>query len=150
MAGFELSSSLDEDSPCILNASLLLDKRYIPPEISGSSWDIVRSIPIHAIDAWGFGCLIYEIFNGPFSDQKDLLKKGSIPNGLYGFYKGFLEKDPKKRLDFNKFLVLARKEGAFFDNAFIKESLFLEELALKDIKEKKEFFGYVFYYFDNE
>ena len=35
--------------------------------------------PLHATDSWNFGTLIYEIFNGAFSNAEQLNNKGVIP-----------------------------------------------------------------------
>lgn len=35
--------------------------------------------PLPATDSWNFGTLIYEIFNGTFSNSEQLNSKGKIP-----------------------------------------------------------------------
>jgi len=50
-------------------------KEYIPAHIP----ELICSGPLHATDSWNFGTLIYEIFNGAFSNAEQLNNKGVIP-----------------------------------------------------------------------
>ena len=97
------------------------------------------SFPCHAADAWAFGCLIYQVYNGKPTKIEDLLVFGKIPKNLIPFYQRFLQQNPKLRLSFAKFIETAKKPNSFFDDDFVNTSLFLDEIALKSDVEKQDF-----------
>lgn len=39
----------------------------------------LQKLSPHMVDMYMYGCLIYEIFNGPFKGQEDLVKPRNIP-----------------------------------------------------------------------
>ena len=125
---------------------------------SGDS-DFWNSHPTTAVDSWGFGCLIHEIFNGPFSRPEDLGPRGNIPQVQFlpsGFhlghtscsspilqdlkiYKPLMNPNPKGRMDLCTFLEQNFGRGGYFENDFVSVNLFLEQIAIKDSHEKDQF-----------
>jgi len=93
-----------------------------------------------ATDIWYYGCLVYEIFNGPFTVIDDIKSKGSIPNAIFSVYKDFMKGEPKARLAPSQILQKLTAKGEYFSNEFIQASSFLENFALKDPHEKDQFF----------
>ncbi|KAJ3000789.1 hypothetical protein HDV02_003591 [Globomyces sp. JEL0801] len=138
LGGFELISSTKEDQSTLLTYGYLLKTRHVPPEMAQSSsntLEYLKNNPAHSYDAWGYGCLIYTIFNGEFSNSADLEVRGKIPTQLFRYFKSFINQQPKSRLDFSKFL----ENNNYFNNEFITSSQFLENFALKDKQEKEQF-----------
>ncbi|KAJ1345245.1 hypothetical protein BSLG_000759 [Batrachochytrium salamandrivorans] len=95
----------------------------------------------HVLDIWGYSCLIYELFNGPFSSQEDLKSAGSIPSSLLPLYQKMRNTNPAARPTFEYILTTALLSGGYFDNDFVKASLFLEQFSLKDSYEKDTYFS---------
>ncbi|KAI9197249.1 armadillo-type protein [Polychytrium aggregatum] len=141
LGGLELLCSLKEERPFVVDYgnSLPDSSKYIPPEFRNGSWSMVKSIPVWAIDSWQYGCLLYEIFNQPFSRPEELAKKGAIPQSLALAYKGLLNSDPRSRMDIETVLERGDRQGGYFDNDFVKVSIFLEQIAMKDAHEKDQF-----------
>src|SRR2546423_9356218 len=54
-------------------------RRQRSQRINGLKDGVDSSGPLHATDSWNFGTLIYEIFNGAFSNSDQLNNKGVIP-----------------------------------------------------------------------
>jgi len=109
--------------------------RYDPPEGKNS-----RKREKWSIDAWGFGCLIWEIFNGPMKKSSDLQAVSKIPRKLLPQYCELVTANPKSRLNPKNFQEDCKKTGQYFDNDFVRANLFLQEIQIKDISEQKEFF----------
>ena len=56
---------------------------YIPGEVGKSEWDTIAAGPPYAVDAWGTGCLIHEVYaNQPLAQIEDLRNTSCIPEGL--------------------------------------------------------------------
>eukprot|EP00756_Hemistasia_phaeocysticola_P004971 Hpha_TRINITY_DN13113_c0_g1::TRINITY_DN13113_c0_g1_i1::g.113496::m.113496/K08876/SCYL1; SCY1-like protein 1 len=117
-----------------------LADEYKSPELAKGSWGVIESSPVHAIDAWGLACLIYEVFNGtltPDTKPSDMKSAGSIPRSLYGAYTGLLASQAKMRTDPSKLLT----DCEFFcSSTYVTVQLELEELSLKDQAERDSFF----------
>ena len=47
-----------------------------PGSCSGHTW---------SLDVWYVGCLIYELFNGPFTKIEQIKTKGNIPESLFAY-----------------------------------------------------------------
>jgi hypothetical protein len=52
--------------------------KYMPPELN-LQYATTLSKDSFAIDAFCFGCLIAEVFNGNFSQSPDVVARGNIP-----------------------------------------------------------------------
>jgi SCY1-like protein 1 len=140
LGGMELLSALAEDGSMVQLYRNFMSHtaKYLPPELRNGK-PIPQGVPTHFIDAWEYGCLIQEIFNGPFTNPEYLGVCGSIPQNLYKHFQGFLQADPRSRLDFPSFLDHAASRGSYFDDDFVSTSLFLEQIALKESHEKDQY-----------
>ncbi|KAJ3282146.1 hypothetical protein HK104_011070, partial [Borealophlyctis nickersoniae] len=58
---------------------------------------------------------------------------------LFRFHKSFMNPNPKARMDMAAFLEHATQKRSYFDNDFVSVSLFLEQIAIKDVNEKEQF-----------
>jgi SCY1-like protein 1 len=145
LGGLDYVCSLSEQSPILVEHGryITLSNISIPPEIRSESWSGLKSIPSHAVDSWAFGCLIYEIYNQKPSKIEDLMIIGLIPSELVNYYKRFLSQSAKSRLSFKQFLETGKQYRGFFDDDFIKTTIFLEELQLKTDSEKESFIRYL-------
>ena len=95
---------------------------------------------IWSTDAWGLGCLIWEIYNGVLTTSADLKSVSKIPKPLLLHYCDLVHANPKKRTNPKTFLARCLEPGHFFDNQFIKANLFLNEIQIQDANQQKEFF----------
>eukprot|EP00842_Homolaphlyctis_polyrhiza_P001147 jgi/Hompol1/2032/HPOL_005047-RA len=136
-------SSLSEENPPLLRHadSIVMHSKYAPPEVAKNSTSILRSVSIHAMDAWGFACLVHEIFNGSLSRAEDLVSQGAIPQSLYRLSQKMGSINPASRPSFEQFIVAAVRPNGYFDTDFVKTSLFLEQFSLKDAQEKASYFS---------
>ncbi|KAI8587461.1 armadillo-type protein [Geranomyces variabilis] len=142
LGGLDLLGNVEkEDNPVLLayGGHLPDSNRYQPPEIRRSGWSSCRSNPTHAVDAWGTGCLIHEIFNGTFSRPEDLGAREKIPQELFPAFKSFLSPDPNARMKMADFLDKGLWKNGYFDKDFISVTLSLEQIAIKDTFEKEQF-----------
>ncbi|KAJ3396264.1 hypothetical protein HDU92_003521 [Lobulomyces angularis] len=140
LGGFELLSSPKEDSPAIFNGSLLPNAmKYAPPEIQRSSWTSIKNNPIGSFDSWSYGLLIQEIFNGRIQRIEELGVRGNIPLNLYPLFKTFTNVNPNTRDQISFMLENANQPKSYFNNEFIKASLFLEQWSIKESGEKDQF-----------
>eukprot|EP01017_Pseudomicrothorax_dubius_P031088 TRINITY_DN3933_c0_g3_i2.p1 TRINITY_DN3933_c0_g3~~TRINITY_DN3933_c0_g3_i2.p1 ORF type:complete len:202 (+),score=43.86 TRINITY_DN3933_c0_g3_i2:188-793(+) len=103
-----------------VSSSLCGTPEYMSPEI-------VQNIPHdHAVDLWGLGCVIYELFNGhpPFQDpnmdrlfsliieEEPHYPVEDFPDSAKDLIEKLLKKDPKERLGYNSFAEI--KTHPFF------------------------------------
>ncbi|KAK6535185.1 hypothetical protein TWF694_001656 [Orbilia ellipsospora] len=141
LAGFEVLSSLKEEDPAIYTYGGLLpdSSRYAAPEISRSGWDGLKNQAIHVTDSWNMGTLIYEIFNGYFTSSDQLTQAKSIPPPMAAPYKRLTQANPKMRLPIAHFLEQGKRSGGFFDTPLIRCSEFIENMGVKDEREREEF-----------
>ncbi|KAL9640554.1 MAG: hypothetical protein Q9164_000220 [Protoblastenia rupestris] len=141
LGGFDVLSSMKEDDPIIYKYGSLLPSAntYAPPEIVKSGWETIKHYPLPATDSWGFGLLVFEVFNGCFieSDQIGLTK--NLPPSMYQSYKRLLNANPKVRLSVPHFREQGRRSGGFFETPLIKLSEGIESLGLKSGEEREEF-----------
>uniref|UniRef100_A0A7M5UK70 N-terminal kinase-like protein n=2 Tax=Clytia hemisphaerica TaxID=252671 RepID=A0A7M5UK70_9CNID len=110
--------------------------RYDPPEGIASK----KQEP-WSIDAWGLGCLLWEIFNGPLENASNMKKVSNIPKSLVIHYGNLVCANPRQRTNPRDFLNNAKKPGQYLNNSFITANIFLQEIQLKDIEAQKQFFG---------
>ncbi|EPS37165.1 hypothetical protein H072_9244 [Dactylellina haptotyla CBS 200.50] len=141
LAGFEVLSSLKEEDPAIYKYGGLLpdSSRYAAPEISRGGWDGLKNQAIHVTDSWNMGTLMYEIFNGYFMSSDQLTQTKSIPPQMGTPYKRLTQTNPKMRLPIAHFLEQGKRSGGFFDTPLIRCSEFIENMGVKDEREREEF-----------
>ncbi|XWS08382.1 hypothetical protein CRYUN_Cryun41cG0074900 [Craigia yunnanensis] len=74
-------------------------------ELAKSDWATIRKSPPWAIDSWGLGCLIYEIFSGmKLGKTEELRNTGSIPKSLLPDYQRLLSSMPSRWLNTSKLI----------------------------------------------
>ncbi|KAI8060892.1 armadillo-type protein [Gongronella butleri] len=147
LGGLELLSSMKDESPMILTFGGLVPdaQKYAPPEIKKSSWAAIRDLPVTAVDSYQLGCLIYEAFNRRWDTPDQLENQGAIPASMGPAYKLLIHPSPQLRGDADALLETGmratRGAGGFFATDFIRVNLFLENISIKDQREKDVFFG---------
>ncbi|KAF8421947.1 armadillo-type protein [Tirmania nivea] len=142
LAGFEVLSSLKEDDLAIYKFSGLLpdSSRYASPEIVKGGWDALKELSISVTDAYLFGILIYEAFNGgSFISTDQLISAKSIPQDIVQSYKRLIQPNPRTRLSIAQFLAQGVRKGGFFDMPLIHVAEFIENMGVKGETEREEF-----------
>ncbi|KAF2759634.1 ARM repeat-containing protein [Pseudovirgaria hyperparasitica] len=141
LGGFDVLSSLKEDEAIIYtHGGLVPDSaRYAPPEVAKSGWDSLKRYPVHCVDAYNYGSLVHEAFNGSSmgSDQLSLTK--GIPRAMHQSYKRLIAQDPKIRLSTGQFLDQGLRHGGFFQTPLIQITEDIDGLGLKADAEREEF-----------
>ncbi|KAK4549833.1 hypothetical protein LTR36_005134 [Oleoguttula mirabilis] len=141
VGGLDILSSMKEDDAIIFtHGSLVPDiGRYTPPEVAKSGWDSLRKNPTHAVDAYDYGILISEVFNGGFSGSDQIGSTKNVPLEMQTSYKRLTHAVPKMRLSVGHFLDQGRRSGGFFDTPLIQLSDGIDNLGLKNEAEKDAF-----------
>ncbi|KAI3458427.1 hypothetical protein Pfo_015090 [Paulownia fortunei] len=138
---FDVLSEFDGNNEAstgpMLQYEWLIGSQYKPMELSKSDWSAIRKSPPWAIDSWGLGCLIYELFSGmKLSRTEELRNTASIPKSLLQDYQRLLSSMPSRRLNSSKLL----ENSEYFQNKLVETIQFMEILNLKDSVEKDNFF----------
>ncbi|KAM1064735.1 hypothetical protein ACFX15_019824 [Malus domestica] len=121
----------------MLQFAWLVGPQYKPMELLKSDWAAIRKSPPWAIDSWGLGCLIYELFSGlKLSKTEELRNTASIPKSLLPDYQRLLSSTPSRRLNTSKLV----ENSEYFQNKLVDTIHFMEILNLKDSVEKDTFF----------
>ncbi|KAK8552638.1 hypothetical protein V6N13_121025 [Hibiscus sabdariffa] len=121
----------------MLQYEWLVGLQYKPMELAKSDWATIRKSPPWAIDSWGLGCLIYEIFSGTkLGNTEELRSTASIPKSLLPDYQRLLSSMPSRRLNTSKLI----ENSEYFQNKLVDTIHFMEILSLKDSVEKDTFF----------
>lgn len=126
---------------CQTYGSLVPDvARYTPPEIANNGWEATRKNPISAVDAYMFGLLVYEVFNGDSSQVGGVAgQTKNIPQSMQQSYKRLTNASPKARLSVKHFLDQGRRSGGFFDTPLIRLTEGIDRMGLKSEGEREEF-----------
>ncbi|OMO63639.1 Cytochrome P450 [Corchorus capsularis] len=133
----EYDGSNESATGPMLQYEWLVGLQYKPMEMAKSDWAAIRKSPPWAIDSWGLGCLIYEIFSGmKLSRTEELRNTASIPKSLLPDYQRLLSSMPSRRLNTSKLL----ENSEYFQNKLVDTIHFMEILSLKDSVEKDTFF----------
>lgn len=142
LGGFEVLSNVKDDDAVIYTyGSLVPDSgRYAAPELSrGGGWEAAKKNPHSAIDAYNFGTMIYEVFNGDFAGADQAGQTKSIPPTMHASYKRLVNPNPKARMTVGVFLDQGRRSGGFFDSTLIKLTDGIDNLGVKTEEEREEF-----------
>jgi len=118
--------------------------RYTPPELARSGWDAIKRNPLHAVDAYNFGTLIFEVFNGDFMGPDQAGQTKNIPPSMHSSYKRLVNSNPKARVSVGNFLDQGRRNAGFFDTPLIKLTESIDNLGMKSDEEREEFLRYDF------
>ncbi|KAK7269069.1 hypothetical protein RIF29_21785 [Crotalaria pallida] len=137
---FDVLSEFDgsnETSSQMLQYAWLIGTQYKPMELAKSDWAAIKKSPPWAIDSWGMGCLIYELFSGTkLGKTEELRNTVSIPKSLLPDYQRLLSSMPSRRLNTSKLI----ENSEYFQNKLVDTIHFMEILSLKDSVEKDTFF----------
>ncbi|KAF7585296.1 hypothetical protein BBP40_011304 [Aspergillus hancockii] len=141
LGGFDVLSSMNDENAVIYTyASLVPDAaRYTPPEVVKGGWDTIKRHPLAAVDAYGLGILIFEVFNGGFAGGDQVGKTMNIPPTMQQSYKRLCTANPKIRLSPAHFVEQGKKHGGFFQTPLIRLTDDIESLGLKNDAEREEF-----------
>ncbi|TVY26671.1 putative inactive serine/threonine-protein kinase [Lachnellula hyalina] len=141
VGGFEVLSSMKDDEAIIYNyGSLVPDAgRYTPPELAKSGWDDIKRHPLHAVDAYNFGTLIFEVFNGDFIGGDQAGQTKNIPPTMHSSYRRLVNSNPKARVSVGNFLDQGQRNGGFFQTPLIKLTDSVDNLGMKNEEEREEF-----------
>ncbi|KAJ5684702.1 uncharacterized protein N7477_001047 [Penicillium maclennaniae] len=141
LGGFDILSSMKEDDAIIYTyGSLVPDAaRFTPPEVVKSGWESIKRHPLAAVDAYGLGILIFEVFNGQFSGADQIGKTTNIPPAMQQSYKRLCTANPKLRLSPAHFVEQGKKHGGFFQTPLIRLTDDMDSLGLKSDAEREEF-----------
>ncbi|RDL37842.1 putative protein kinase family protein [Venustampulla echinocandica] len=141
VGGFEVLSSMKDDDAIIYNyGSLVPDAgRYTPPELAKSGWDAIKRNPLPAVDAYNFGTLIFEVFNGEFLGADQAGQTKNIPQTMHASYRRLVNSNPKARATVANFLEQGRRNGGFFSTPLIKLTESVDNLGMKTEEEREEF-----------
>ncbi|CAG8982424.1 hypothetical protein HYALB_00007103 [Hymenoscyphus albidus] len=141
VGGFEVLSSMKDDEAIIYNfGSLVPDAgRYTPPELAKSGWDAIKRNPLPAVDAYNFGTLIFEVFNGDFMGGDQAGQTKNVPPSMHSSYKRLVNANPKARVTVANFLDQGRRNGGFFETPLIKLTESVDNLGMKSEEEREEF-----------
>ncbi|KAJ8647798.1 hypothetical protein MRB53_000821 [Persea americana] len=121
----------------MLQFEWLVGSQYKSMELVKSDWAAIRKSPPWAIDSWGLGCLIYELFSGmKLAKTEDLRNTAAIPKSLLPDYQRLLSSMPSRRLNASKLI----DNSEYFQNKLVETIQFMEVLNLKDSVEKDSFF----------
>ncbi|XP_042014312.1 probable inactive serine/threonine-protein kinase scy1 [Salvia splendens] len=121
----------------MLQYEWLIGTQYKSMELSKSDWSAIRKSPPWALDSWGLGCLIYELFSGmKLGRTEELRNTTNIPKSLLQDYQRLLSSMPSRRLNPSKLL----ENSEYFQNKLVDTIQFMEVLNLKDSVEKDNFF----------
>ncbi|XP_061357386.1 uncharacterized protein LOC133301724 isoform X2 [Gastrolobium bilobum] len=133
----EFDGSNETSSGQMLQYAWLVGSQYKPMELVKSDWDVIKKSPPWAIDSWGMGCLIYEVFSGlRLGKTEELRNTVSIPKSLLPDYQRLLSSMPSRRLNTSKLI----ENSEYFQNKLVDTIHFMEILSLKDSVEKDTFF----------
>jgi len=116
--------------------------RYTPPELA-SGWDQIKRHPLAAVDAYNYGVLIFEVFNGDFAGGDQAGQTKNIPPTMHSSYRRLVNNNPKARISVANFLEQGRRNGGFFSTPLIKLTDSVDNLGMKSEEEREEFLKYV-------
>ncbi|KZZ97265.1 protein kinase [Ascosphaera apis ARSEF 7405] len=140
--GFEVLSSVKDDESTIYTYGSLIPNysTYAPPEVLKTGPDAIKGGPLTAVDSFGFGVLVFQVFNGgAFRGPSDVGKSSHIPSNIQPSYKRLMNASPKLRLSVSHFLDQGKRLGGFFDSTIIKLTEDIDKLGLKSEEERDEF-----------
>lgn len=141
LGGFDVLSSMNDEEAVIYSfGSLVPDaNRYCPPEVAKGGWEVLKRNPLHAVDAYSFGVLIYEIFNGSFIGPEQAGQTKGVPPSMQANYKNLTNGNPKVRRSIAQFLDQGQRIGGFFQTPLIQLTEGIESLGIKGEAEREEF-----------
>ena len=124
----------------LVHAAFSVPDQYKPEEYRRGDWAGIPGGPPWAIDAWGLGCLIQEVYRGGAISRTDQLREvDHIPQVLLKDYQRLLATAPERRYNPKKLV----ENSSLFSNKLVETITFLDNLTLKDSIEKEHFFRHL-------
>jgi SCY1-like protein 1 len=124
----------------LVHAAFSIPDQYKPEEYRRGDWAGIPQGPPWAIDAWGLGCLIQEVYRGGSIGRTDQLREtDAIPQSLLKDYQRLLATAPERRYNPKKLV----ENSTLFSNKLVETITFLDNLTLKDSIEKESFFRHL-------
>ncbi len=114
-----------------------------PPEVGKSGWGIYRITPWSAVDAYGYGSLLTELFGGSSPAPGRAPDTGNIPGDMQQVCKRLLNPTPKMRPSVSIVLDQGRRNGSYFDTPLIELSENIDSLGLKSEAERDDFLRFI-------
>lgn len=147
VGGLEILSSMKEDDAVIFTQGSVVPDigRYTPPEVAKAGWGGIRTNPIHAIDSYGYGIMVSEVFSGGFSGSDQIGSTRNVPHAMQASFKRLTHAVPKMRLSVGHFLEQGSRSGGFFDTPLIQLTDGVDNLGLKSGDEREAFLKCVKY-----
>lgn len=108
-----------------------------------SGWDVIKKNPHSAVDAFNYGVLIYEVFNGDYNGRDSAGQTRGIPPTMHSSYKRLCNANPKARISISAFLDQGSRRDAFFDTPLIKLTEGIDNLGIKTEEEREQFLKFV-------
>ncbi|KRY72819.1 N-terminal kinase-like protein, partial [Trichinella pseudospiralis] len=129
--GFEYLISYEDEPEALQKPGEF--EQYAAPEVRDGRVVLKNN---WTVDAYGYGCFVWEVFNGPLSDASLLKNPNSIPKEIQKDVRLLLHPAISSRLSVGDFVRRNRVTGGFFTNPVVDNLLFLEEFHLKDSNEQ--------------
>jgi len=112
----------------MLQFEWLIGAQYKPIELLKNDWATIRKSPPWAVDSWGMGCLIFELFSATkLARTEELRNIGSVPKTLLPDYQRLLSSTPARRLNTAKLI----ENSDYFHNKLVETIQFMEVLNFK-------------------
>ena len=148
LGGLELLSAVaDEEAVLFAHADLGpaagRDRARVPPEVASGGWAAVRRGPVAAVDAWGLGILVSEVFAGGFAGAEQIGSVKNVPEKMHTAYRRLTHRVPKMRLSVGHFVEQGTRSGGFFDTPLIQLTDGIEKLGLKSETERETLLQWV-------
>ena len=112
--------------------------------MANGGWDVIKKNPHTAVDAFNFGTLIFEVFNGDYNGGNQAGQTKNIPPTMHSSYKRLCNANPKARINVSNFLDQGNRTGSFFDSTLIKLTEGIDNLGVKSPSEREEFLRYAY------
>lgn len=100
---------------------------------------MVRKNPHTAVDAFNYGLLIFEAFNGDYRGTDQAGQTKNLPPSMHSSYKRLCNANPKARISVANFLDQGSRTGAFFDTKLIKLTEGIDNLGVKSASDREAF-----------
>ena len=100
------------------------------------------------MDAYNFGTLIFEVFNGDFMGGDQVGQTKGIPPSMHASYRRLVNSNPKARISVGNFLDQGRRNGGFFDSPLIKLAEGIDSLGMKTEQEREALLRYAAFLLD--
>ncbi|KIZ00223.1 putative inactive serine/threonine-protein kinase scy1 [Monoraphidium neglectum] len=99
--GFDLlSEAACQGDFALQHAAWMVGPHYKAAEVAKADWAAVAQGPPWAVDSWGLGCMMQEVFSGePLRAVEQLRRTEVIPPALLGDYQKLLNSNPARRLN---------------------------------------------------